>query len=93
METLWRAKRKDGLRVIGINLMEPSGKVKAYVGEMKLTFPIVLDRTGNVAREYGVRSTPTHFLIDRSGVVRAAGSGGKNWNGSKAHAAIEALLR
>lgn len=78
--------------MIGVNLSEPIEQVKAYVTEMQLTFPVVVDRTGEVAREYGVVFTPTHFLIDRAGVVRAAGAGGKEWNGSLAHAAVQVLL-
>jgi len=59
---------------------------------MKLTFPIVIDYTGDVAREYGVRFTPTHFLIDRAGIVRAGGSGNKDWNSPAAHAVVQVLL-
>ena len=59
---------------------------------MKLTFPIVIDSTGEVAREYGVRFTPTHFLIDRAGIVRAGGSGSKDWNSPAAHAVVRVLL-
>ena len=78
--------------MIGINLAEPLERVKAYVTEMRLTFPIVIDRSGELARTYGVRLTPTHFSIDRSGTVRAGGSGSRDWNGPAAHAAIQALL-
>lgn len=59
---------------------------------MKLTFPIVIDSTGEIAREYGVRFTPTHFLIDRAGIVRAGGAGGKDWNSPAAHAVVRVLL-
>lgn len=66
--------------------------MKAYVAEMTLTFPVVIDTTGDIARAYGVRFTPTHFLIDRAGTVRAGGSGGKDWNTPRAHAVVRALL-
>lgn len=78
--------------MIGVNLSEPREKVKAYVAWMKLTFPIVIDRTGKVARDYGVPGTPAHYLIDRAEVVRAVSAGSRNWNGPAAHAAIRALL-
>ncbi len=66
--------------------------MKAYVAEMSLTFPVVIDTTGEVARTYSVRFTPTHFLIDRAGTVRAAGAGGKDWNSPGAHAVARVLL-
>ena len=92
LEALWRAKRKDGLRVIGLNLGESPATVKAYVRSTKITFPIVIDRGMKVATTYGVRFTPTHILIDGAGVVRAGGSGAKEWTSPAAHAAVGVLF-
>ncbi len=75
-----------------MNLSEPPARVRAYVAEMKLTFPVVIDADGGVAQAYAVRFTPTHFLIDRAGVVRAGGSGGRDWNGPTAHSVVDQLL-
>ncbi len=75
-----------------MNLSEPPERVKAYVAKMKLTFPIVIDGSGEVARTYQVQFTPTHFLIDRSGAVRAGGSGSKDWNSHEARTAVQVLL-
>lgn len=75
-----------------MNLSESPDRVRAYVAQMKLTFPIVIDSTGKVARDYGVRFTPTQFLIDRTGIVRAGGSGAKDWNSPAAHAVVRLLL-
>lgn len=78
--------------MIGINLGEPAERVRASVAELGLTFPVVIDADGELAQTYGVRLTPTHFLIDRAGVVRAAGAGGRDWNGPAAHAVVRRLL-
>ena len=75
-----------------MNLSEPSERVRAYVSKMNLTFPIVIDGSGEVARTYKAQFTPTHFLIDRSGTVRAGGSGAREWNSHEARAAVQALL-
>jgi len=77
--------------VIGINLGEPMVRVKAYAAELGVSFPVVIDANGRVAQAYGVRFTPTHFLIDRQGVVRAGGSGSRDWNGDAARAALQLL--
>ncbi|MBI4638652.1 MAG: TlpA family protein disulfide reductase [Candidatus Rokubacteria bacterium] len=92
MEALWKTRQREGLRIIGVNLSEPAERVKSYVAKMKLTFPVVIDASGEVARSYGVRFTPTHFLVDRAGVVRAGGSGSNDWNSAPAHAAVRILL-
>jgi len=77
---------------VGINLGEPQDRVARYAAEMGLSFPIVIDAGGAVSREYGVHFTPTHVLIDRTGVVRAAGAGAQDWTGVAARAAIDALM-
>jgi peroxiredoxin len=79
------------VRVVGINLGEPAEHVKAYAAEMRVSFPVVIDTGGRLAQTYGVRFTPTHFLIDRRGIVRAGGSGSRDWDGDVAHAAFRWL--
>jgi hypothetical protein len=78
--------------VIAINLSEPPERVRAYVAELRLTLPVAVDTTGEVARAYAVQFTPTHFLIDRAGIVRAGGAGAREWTGPAAHAAVQLLL-
>jgi peroxiredoxin len=78
--------------VIAINLSEPTERVRAYVAESRLTLPVAIDTAGQVARAYGVQFTPTHFLIDRAGIVRAGGAGARDWTGPAAQAAVRLLL-
>jgi peroxiredoxin len=78
--------------VLAINLSEPPERVRAYVAESRLTLPVAIDTTGEVARAYGVQFTPTHFLIDRAGIVRAGGAGARDWTGPAARAAVQLLL-
>jgi peroxiredoxin len=44
-------------------------QVKAYMDANKLSFPVVLDEDGAIARRFGVRGTPTGFVIDRDGNI------------------------
>lgn len=78
--------------MIAVNLGEPPARVRAYVAELGLTLPVAIDATGTVGRAYGVQFTPMHFLIDRSGVVRAGGAGARDWTGPAARAAARLLL-
>ncbi len=78
--------------MLAINLSEPPERVRAYVAESRLTLPVAIDTTGEVAQAYGVQFTPTHFLIDRAGIVRAAGAGARDWTGPAAQTAVRLLL-
>lgn len=74
--------------IIGINMTtnDTPSQVPAFVAEFGVTFPIVLDETGEVSRAYQVTGLPTSIFIDRDGVVREVCLGAIN----KAY--IEAML-
>jgi cytochrome c biogenesis protein CcmG, thiol:disulfide interchange protein DsbE len=58
------------IAIVGVNQAEPPDVVESFAREMDLTFPIPLDTQAQVSRDYGVRSLPTTFFIDRQGIIR-----------------------
>jgi thiol-disulfide isomerase/thioredoxin len=70
------AKYKDrGLVVYAVNLQETRDQAAKYMADNKLALPVLLDTTGNVAKQYGVSGIPTTILIDAEGKVRWVGVG------------------
>lgn len=59
-----------GVVVVGVDLQEEAQIVRDYAGNVGLTFPIVLDRTGQTSALYRITAIPTSFFIDRDGVIR-----------------------
>ncbi len=92
MERLHARLRDRGLVVLGVDLQEGKGEVEAFVREYKLTFPIVLDRSGSGGAAYGVRSIPTTFLIGRDGMILAGRMGAQEWDDPAVVALLEKLL-
>ena len=64
--------------IVGVNQAESPEQVRAFAERLGLTFTIPLDEHGQVSRTYGVRSLPTTFFIDRTGVIRHIQSGALN---------------
>lgn len=64
------AGRNPNLAIVGIDTLESAVKVRPFVAELALTFPILLDREGAVAERYRVAGMPTTFFVDRSGTLR-----------------------
>jgi peroxiredoxin len=65
------SRRLAGQAVIaGVDQAEPAAVVSAFAASLGLTFPIPLDTQATASRLYGVRSLPTTFFIDRTGVIR-----------------------
>jgi len=66
-----RAQRWEGrLVVLGLNYDEPRSDAQAFVDEMGVTFPILLDAGKRVSRAYQVQGLPTTVILDADGVVR-----------------------
>jgi peroxiredoxin len=66
----------QGFVVLAVNLQERDAQVTAFIDQMELTFPVLMDRDGDVANRYLVRSIPTTFFVDRSGVIQDVVVGG-----------------
>ena len=63
------------IAIVGVDQAEPSEVVQSFAQEMGLTFSIPLDTQAQVSRDYGVRSLPTTFFIDRQGIIRQIQAG------------------
>lgn len=71
LEALRLEHRESGLEVLAVNILEAKERVSAHVRRHNLSLPVLLDLSGSVTRLYAVRATPTYYLIDRDGTVRA----------------------
>ena len=58
-----------GLVVLGVNLRETESTIRSYTQEMGVTYPIVLDRNGEIAQYFRVIGPPKTILIDADGEV------------------------
>ena len=84
--------RGRGLEVVLVNMGEAEDKVRAAVKSRGYRTRVALDTNLEMSREYGVRSTPTVFLVSRRGLVVGRAIGMREWTGAPARAVIEALL-
>lgn len=62
--------RAEGLAVLSIFIQEDASTVKDYVKRLGLTFAAIPDTSTKIATNYRILGIPTHFFIDRSGVLR-----------------------
>jgi peroxiredoxin len=67
--------------------------VQAFVQEMGLTFPILLDADGKLPPRYGVTGYPETFLIDRGGRVVNHTIGPEDWDSEAVYQFILQLLQ
>jgi len=78
IEKVYKEYKDQGFTVLAINMTyqdEPRAVVP-FVNEQGLSFPILLDETGEMANAYQLRSLPSSFFIDRKGIVNQVVIGG-----------------
>jgi peroxiredoxin len=78
IQQVYEANHERGLEVLAINMTYQDSETGAveFVQELGLTFPVLLDRTGEVGYQYQLRSLPTTFFVDRQGVIQQVILGG-----------------
>lgn len=78
IEKVYQEYRDEGFTVLAVNMTyqdDPSA-VMPFVQEQGLSFPILLDETGEIANSYQLRSLPSSFFIDRNGIISEVVIGG-----------------
>jgi peroxiredoxin len=78
IQRLYDAQREEGLTVLALHgtFQDSEESARAFAQELGLSFPIVLDRDGEVSRRYLLRALPSTFIVDRKGIIREVIFGG-----------------
>jgi DsbE subfamily thiol:disulfide oxidoreductase len=92
MERLYQEFKGNGFEIVAVNVKDTRKDALAFVKELKLTYPILLDPEGQVGQLYGAWGLPATYLIDAKGIVLARVWGPADWYGPKARNLIKSLL-
>lgn len=93
LQALYEAYREQGFTVLAVNLnVDGREPVEAFVSELRLTFPILLDPGKEVGRAYRVFAIPASFLLDRQGRIAYRRVGDPGWDQHQTRALVERLL-
>jgi thiol-disulfide isomerase/thioredoxin len=93
MQTLYEELGRDDFEIVAVNLQEDPETVQSFIDEHGFNFPVLLDRSGQTARQYAVRGIPTSYIVDQQGRILARKVGFHEWDGSDTIAAFETLSR
>jgi peroxiredoxin len=78
IEKVYQDYKEQGLTVLAVNMtyQDDPLAVTPFVNERGLTFPILLDKTGEMATAYQLRSLPSTFFVRRDGIINEVVIGG-----------------
>jgi peroxiredoxin len=78
IQKLYNEYKDQGFVVLAVNMtyQDDPFAVVPFVKEHQLTFPILIEETGEMAQKYELRSLPSSFFIDRDGFIQEVVIGG-----------------
>ena len=70
LEPVYRKYRDQGLVILAINVRQDRETARKFIAKLNISYDVLLDLEGEVARRYGVLGLPTTFFVDREGILR-----------------------
>jgi len=70
LQAVYETLQDEDFVIIGINAEEKPEKVKAFVAENGITFPIVISDDATVNAIFGLKHMPTTWFVDKNGILR-----------------------
>ncbi|MCB4791529.1 MAG: TlpA family protein disulfide reductase [Elusimicrobia bacterium] len=70
LKELYQNYKSKGLDVVSINVQENPAKVKKFIEKNQLPFPVLLDSSASVAKDYGLVGFPSNIIVDGEGKIR-----------------------
>ena len=66
--------------ILAVSLREERELVASFLEENGFALPVLLDATGQVGTQYGVRGIPTSYVLDKEGRVLGMLVGAREWD-------------
>jgi thiol-disulfide isomerase/thioredoxin len=79
--------------ILGVDAGESAEEVRAFLRQVPVNFPILLDEEGSSLKPWQVFVFPTSYIIDKQGRLRFGLVGSIEWDAPDTLARIEALMR
>ena len=90
---LGKALKGEAFEIAAVSVGEERKTVADFVAQEKLSFPVYLDRSGKLGAEFGARSIPTTYILDREGRIVAGYVGSRQYDGPETVEALKELAR
>lgn len=95
MERLWQTLKNEDFILLAVNVGEEDDLILPFIFSTgtELTFPILLDKPGEIIKAWPVKGLPTTFVIDRRGRIVYRAVGGREMDDPQIVETLRTLLR
>lgn len=80
LNNLRKQMRGKPFELISVNYAEPAGVISAFLQEVNVDFPVLLDETGRVSADWNVVVFPSTFVIAPDGKIVYGVNAGIEWD-------------
>lgn len=70
IEKVYQEMKDRGLIVVAVNVKQTEPKVRAFISQFDLSYPIALDQEGKISDKYEVKGLPVNYVINRQGILK-----------------------
>jgi peroxiredoxin len=92
MQRLYESMSSQGVEVIAVSIdRKNKDRVQDFVASHELTFPILLDQSQKVRKDYFILGLPTSYLIGPDFKLKGYASGARAWDHSDMHKILKIL--
>ncbi len=76
MQKLYDEHKDKGLVILGVDVQEQESDVSPYIKDGGYSWTFVIDKTGKITDSYHVNGLPSHYFVDKDGLIQAIVIGG-----------------
>ncbi|PVV17742.1 MAG: hypothetical protein B6D78_08840 [gamma proteobacterium symbiont of Ctena orbiculata] len=80
------------LRIVSVDYRESPKEIEAFLEQIPVDFPVLMDRDGLTSLAWRVFSFPSSFIVDRQGRIRYSANRALNWDSKEVIEVIDRLL-
>jgi len=93
MQEVWDKFKKDDFIILAVSVDKEREKaVLPFMKEYNITFPVLYDEKGEIAKLYETTGVPETFILNRRGRMYYKGVGPQNWSEPDALDAFEFII-
>ena len=70
LEAAYQEYEGEGFVILGVNIEEPKETVAPFVQEFEMSYPVLLDKNGELMKIYRAQGLPMSFIVDVDGVIQ-----------------------
>ena len=79
LERAWQKVKGKGVMILAVDMGESEETIWEFTGVYSVSFPIPLDRDGEITKKYPVIGLPTTFVVNPKGMVTHRTVGTREW--------------